>query len=91
MIRCEDDCAIAAIGGPARRGPCRERRIQDIPAASVKVDDGWVTLTGNVSYPVESNAAYEDLAGLYGVVGVTTRSGSAIRYLSGASRALRQG
>ena len=40
-------------------------------AVNVKVDDGWVTLTGNVSYQFESNAAYEDVAGLYGVVGVT--------------------
>jgi osmotically-inducible protein OsmY len=45
----------------------------EVPATSVdvKVDDGWVTLTGNVSYQFESNAAYEDVAGLYGVVGVT--------------------
>jgi osmotically-inducible protein OsmY len=40
-------------------------------AVDVKVDDGWVTLKGNVSYQFESNAAYEDVAGLYGVVGVT--------------------
>ena len=40
-------------------------------AVDVKVDDGWVTLTGDVSYQFESNAAYEDVAGLYGVVGVT--------------------
>ena len=45
----------------------------DAPAGAldVKVDEGWVTLTGNVSYQFESNAAYEDVAGLYGVVGVT--------------------
>src|SRR3954447_16994118 len=40
-------------------------------AVNVKVDGGWVTLTGNVSYQFESNAAYEDVAGLYGVFGVT--------------------
>jgi osmotically-inducible protein OsmY len=45
----------------------------DAPAGAldVKVDEGWVTLTGNVSYQFESNAAYEDVAGLHGVVGVT--------------------
>jgi osmotically-inducible protein OsmY len=45
----------------------------DVPAdaVDVKVDDGWVTLTGNVSYQFESDAAYDDVAGLYGVVGVT--------------------
>jgi osmotically-inducible protein OsmY len=40
-------------------------------AVNVKVDDGWVTLTGNVSYQFESNAAYEDVAGLFGIYGVT--------------------
>jgi osmotically-inducible protein OsmY len=45
----------------------------DVPAdvVDVKVDDGWVTLSGDVSYQFESNAAYEDVSGLYGVVGVT--------------------
>ena len=45
----------------------------DVPsdAVDVKVDDGWVKLTGDVSYQFESNAAYEDVASLYGVFGVT--------------------
>jgi osmotically-inducible protein OsmY len=30
-----------------------------------------VTLKGNVSYQFESDAAYDDVATLYGVVGVT--------------------
>ena len=37
----------------------------------VKVDDGWVTLKGNVSYQFESDAAYDDVASMYGVLGVT--------------------
>jgi osmotically-inducible protein OsmY len=37
----------------------------------VKVSDGWVTLTGDVSFQFESDAAFEDVAGLLGVVGVT--------------------
>jgi osmotically-inducible protein OsmY len=40
-------------------------------AVNVKVDDGWVTLTGDVSYQFESNAAYEDVAGLFGIYGVS--------------------
>jgi osmotically-inducible protein OsmY len=40
-------------------------------AVDLNVDDGWVTLKGDVSYQFESNAAYEDVAGLYGVLGVT--------------------
>ena len=37
----------------------------------VKVHDGWVTLTGEVSYQFESDAAYDDVSGLLGVIGVT--------------------
>jgi osmotically-inducible protein OsmY len=37
----------------------------------VKVDDGWLTLTGTVDYQFESDAAYEDVADLLGVVGVS--------------------
>jgi osmotically-inducible protein OsmY len=57
------------------RGIALQTLIWDVEVPSglvdVKVDDGWVTLTGNVSYQFESNAAYEDVAGLHGVVGVT--------------------
>ena len=37
----------------------------------VNVDSGWVTLNGEVSYEFESDAAYDDVASLYGVIGVT--------------------
>ena len=37
----------------------------------VNVTDGWITLTGTVNYQFESDAAYDDVAGLYGVTGVT--------------------
>ena len=37
----------------------------------VKVDDGWVTLQGTVSFQFESDAAYDDVANMYGVLGVT--------------------
>jgi osmotically-inducible protein OsmY len=57
------------------RGIALQNMIWDVEVPSdaidVKVDDGWVTLKGDVSYQFESNAAYEDVAGLYGVVGVT--------------------
>ena len=45
----------------------------DVPAdlIDVKVDEGWVTLTGDVSYQFESDAAFEDVADMLGVVGVT--------------------
>lgn len=37
----------------------------------VKVTDGWVTLTGEVSYQFQSDAAYHDVANLFGVIGIT--------------------
>ncbi len=37
----------------------------------VTVEGGWVTLTGEVSFQFESDAAYNDVASLRGVVGVT--------------------
>ena len=45
----------------------------DVPAEliDVKVDEGWVTLSGDVSYQFESDAAFEDVADMLGVVGVT--------------------
>ena len=44
----------------------------------VKVEDGWVTLRGTVGSQFESDAAYEDVANLFGVIGIT----NAIRVLN---------
>ena len=45
----------------------------EVPSESVdvKVRAGWITLTGNVTYQFESDAAYDDVAALYGVYGIT--------------------
>jgi osmotically-inducible protein OsmY len=57
------------------RGAALQRLIWDVAVPTdfvdVKVDDGWVTLQGTVSYMFESDAAYDDVASLYGVLGVT--------------------
>jgi osmotically-inducible protein OsmY len=57
------------------RGAALQGLIWDVEVPSdfvdVKVDDGWVTLKGNASYQFESDAAYDDVASLYGVLGVT--------------------
>jgi osmotically-inducible protein OsmY len=57
------------------RGIALQRLIWDVDvpadAVDVKVDDGWVTLKGDVSYQFQSNAAYDDVATMYGVVGMT--------------------
>jgi osmotically-inducible protein OsmY len=44
----------------------------DAPAGmiDVKVTDGVVTLTGEVSYQFQSDAAYDDTAGVFGVIGI---------------------
>jgi osmotically-inducible protein OsmY len=45
----------------------------EVPAASVdaKVEEGWLTLKGTVDFQFQSDAAFDDVASLYGVVGVT--------------------
>ena len=44
----------------------------DVPdSVDAKVQDGWVTLKGNVSYQFQSDAAYDDVSRLYGVYGIT--------------------
>ena len=45
----------------------------EVPAASidVKVREGWVTLKGNVNYQYESDAAFDDVASMTGVLGIT--------------------
>ena len=40
----------------------------------VGVDEGWLTLTGTVNYQFESDAAYEDVAALRGVLGITNKN-----------------
>jgi osmotically-inducible protein OsmY len=37
------------------------------------VRDGWVTLKGDVRHQYQSDAAFEDVACLYGVVDVTNK------------------
>ena len=47
----------------------------EVPSDSVdvKVKDGWITLKGDVAYQFQSDAAYDDVASLYGVYGVTNK------------------
>jgi osmotically-inducible protein OsmY len=37
----------------------------------IEVTDGWVTLRGTVTWQFESDAAYEDVANLFSVIGIT--------------------
>jgi osmotically-inducible protein OsmY len=76
----DDQLKVSLLGSDRRdddeiRGAALQTLIWDAEVPSdlvdVKVRDGWVTLKGDVSYQFESDAAYEDVASLYGVIGVT--------------------
>src|SRR3954451_22473059 len=57
------------------RGAAPQRLIWDslIPGddLDVSVDEGWITLKGDVGFQFQSDLAFDDVAGLYGVTGVT--------------------
>jgi osmotically-inducible protein OsmY len=76
-----DDQLRVSLGGSDRRADDEIRGIAlqlllwdvEVPdeLIEVTVADGWVTLKGEVSYQFESDAVYDDVASLYGVVGIT--------------------
>ncbi len=43
-------------------------------SVSVRVEKGWVTLTGEVEWHYQKEAAEQDIRGLYGVVGVSNQT-----------------
>jgi osmotically-inducible protein OsmY len=76
----DDQLKVNLIGADRReddeiRGVALQALIWDteVPSDSidVKVNDGWITLTGDVSFQFQTDAAYDDVASLYGVYGVT--------------------
>ena len=76
----DDQLKVNLLGTDRReddeiRGIALQSLIWDIEVPSdtvdVRVDDGWVTLKGDVSYQYQSDAAYDDVASLYGVYGIT--------------------
>jgi osmotically-inducible protein OsmY len=64
--RCAARSRVSAIGGQPVRTRTRSRSSRPAPT----VDDGRATLKGEVSYQFESDAAYNEVASLYGVCGV---------------------
>jgi osmotically-inducible protein OsmY len=40
---------------------------------NVEVKDGWVTLTGDVDHQYQSDKAFDHVASLYGVTGITNQ------------------
>ena len=61
----------------AIRGQALQMLIWDIEVPSDRIDvqvyDGWVTLKGEVAYQFQSDDAFEDVARLSGVTGVTNK------------------
>jgi osmotically-inducible protein OsmY len=59
------------------RGMALQRLLWDpaLPGdyVDVKVDDGWITLSGEVDHQYQSDDAFAHVAGLYGVTGVTNK------------------
>ena len=57
------------------RGAALQALIWDVEVPDddidVKVSDGWVTLKGEVRHQFESDAAFDDVARLQGVGGIT--------------------
>jgi osmotically-inducible protein OsmY len=49
----------------------RDPRIPAPGEIDVKVTDGWVTVRGDVDYQFQSDAAFNDIASMRGVVGLT--------------------
>ena len=76
----DDQLKVDLLGADRReddeiRGVALQALIWDteVPSDSidVKVQEGWITLKGDVPYQFQSDAAYDDVATLYGVYGVT--------------------
>jgi osmotically-inducible protein OsmY len=80
VYQVDDQLKVDLLGSDRRgddeiRGVALQALVWDVEVPSdsvdVKVADGWVTLKGDVAYQFQSDAAYEDVASLYGVYGVT--------------------
>ena len=76
----DDQLKVNLIGADRReddeiRGVALQALIWDTEVPSdlvdVKVEDGWITLKGDVGFQFQSDAAYDDVASLFGVYGVT--------------------
>jgi osmotically-inducible protein OsmY len=75
-----DQLKVNLIGADRReddeiRGAALQALIWDTEVPSdlvdVKVEDGWITLKGDVDFQFQSDAAYDDVASLFGVYGVS--------------------
>ena len=76
----DDQLKVSLLGSDRReddeiRGAALQTLTWDVEVPSdsidVKVEDGWFTLEGDVNYQFQSDAAYDDVASMFGVYGVT--------------------
>jgi osmotically-inducible protein OsmY len=76
----DDQLKVSLAGADRReddeiRGVALQALIWDTEVPSdtvdINVQEGWITLKGDVSFQFQSDAAYDDVASLYGVYGVT--------------------
>jgi osmotically-inducible protein OsmY len=70
VVHLRDDVWDDEVRGAAIQSLIRDA---DVPAEriEVKVSAGWVTLTGTVDYEFQSDAAFDDVAMVKGVGGIT--------------------
>ena len=76
----DDEIRVNLLGKWVRgddeiRGIALQNLVWDVEvptdAVNVTVEDGWVKLSGTVRHQYQSEAAFNDVASLYGVAGVT--------------------
>jgi len=79
VVEVADELKVNLLGDSRRgddeiRGIALQSLIWDVqvPSDSVnlKVDEGWVTLKGQVDFQFQSDAAFDDVASLHGVLGI---------------------
>jgi osmotically-inducible protein OsmY len=80
VIDVDDDLRVRLLDRDRRedaeiRGAALQRLMWDPELVAdyldVKVKDGWVTLTGDVDHQYQSDQAFDHVASLYGITGVT--------------------
>ena len=95
VIDVYDELQVRLLAGNRRadaeiRGAALQRLMWDPDLVDdyidVRVNDGWLTLSGEVDYQYQSDAAFEHAASLQGVTGVTNE----IRVIQRVDRRARQ-
>jgi osmotically-inducible protein OsmY len=78
VIDVYDELQVRLLGEDRRkdaeiRGAALQRLAWDADSLDARVDDGWVTLKGDVDFQFQSDLAFDGVAGLHGITGVTNQ------------------